>query len=144
MLHGSGGVLVHGEERARQRAVRSSTGAHLPAGGRAVGQVHVHLHGRPGGLEEGGGAVHPVLHPQQRQVRPQGHLADAVRVEVELVLFDLREMLRHSQQVLQRLQGAWGQIGPESCSDIDIHAARRGQSQNGTEMHSIRPDSWLV
>mmetsp|Transcript_15251 Transcript_15251/g.46072 ORF Transcript_15251/g.46072 Transcript_15251/m.46072 type:complete len:297 (-) Transcript_15251:1394-2284(-) len=70
--------------------------------GGVVGEVDVDLDGGPGGLEEGGGGIQAVLHAQQVQVRPQGHLADAVRMEVELVLLELREVLRHRQQVLQR------------------------------------------
>lgn len=66
-------------------------GRHVLQRVRVEAQVHAHGHAHAAEVE--GVRAQHVLQPQQPHVRAQRHLAHAVRVEVELVLHYLREVL---------------------------------------------------
>lgn len=63
-----------------------------------VEQMQVHFDGTSGGFEVKRVATQHVLQPEQPHVRSEGHLAHAVRVEVELVFDDLRKMLKWEEK----------------------------------------------
>jgi hypothetical protein len=55
-----------------------------------------------------------LLEPQQLRVRGEGHLAQAVGVEVELVLGDVDQVLLHREQLFERA-ARYPSIDPDSC-----------------------------
>mmetsp|Transcript_25665 Transcript_25665/g.42953 ORF Transcript_25665/g.42953 Transcript_25665/m.42953 type:complete len:325 (-) Transcript_25665:1584-2558(-) len=68
-----------------------------------VGEAEVAPQGPACGAHIEAVIVHMLLHLEQRHVRAQRHLAQAVRVEVELVLHDVLKVLAHRKQLTERL-----------------------------------------
>ena len=67
-------------------------------------QLQERLNGAPGCPTEVDVAVQPVLGVQHLNVVPQRHLADAVVVEIELVLCEVGKVLADLQEALESLQ----------------------------------------
>ena len=71
---------------------------------RLVQEEQVGLDGAPGSLAVVHVPVHLILHAQHLHIRAQRHLAQAVGVEVELILLEVLKVLEDMQKHLESLQ----------------------------------------